>query len=207
MPSDEPLNELHLVTDEGRQSPWIKLGAVACALAVTGALLAGYFVLQHMQKQRALAAQQTAEAAKKNPPIEAQIFENEARLQGGDAIVGGVVRNISNTRIDEMSVEVQLIPRTGENLKVQQVKLEPASLNPGEEGRYSLTVPSRQWSATRLLRLVSGARSGEIAFRSQVGERRPLEQPSQGGKVIIVPGRKGKRDEFLNTPDNPIAIH
>lgn len=207
MASDEPLNELHLVADEGRQSPWVKLGAVACALAVTGALLAGYFVLQHRQKQRALAAQQAAAAAKKNPPVEAQIFENEARLQGGDAIIGGVVRNISNARMDDLSVEVQLIPRTGETLKLQQLKLEPSGLNPGEEGRYSLTVPSRQWSATRLVRLVSGARGGEIAFRSQVGERRPLEQPAQGGRVVIVPERKGKRDEFLNTPDNPIAIH
>jgi hypothetical protein len=193
--------------DEERQSPFIKLGAIACALAVTGALLGGYFVLQHRHQQRALAAQQAVAAAKKSPPIAAQVFENEARLQGGDAIVGGVVRNISNARIDELSVEIQLIPRAGENLKVQQVKLEPANLNPGEEGRYSLSVPSRQWSATRLVRLLSGARNSELAFKSQLGERRPLEGPPQGAKIVIVPERKGKRDEFLNTPDNPIAIH
>jgi hypothetical protein len=205
--SDKQVNEPHLLVDEERQSPFIKLGAIVCALAVTGALLGGYFVLQHRQKQRAQAAQQAAEAAKKSPPIEAQVFENEARLQGGDAIVGGIVRNISNARIDELSVEIQLIPRAGENLKVQQVKLEPANLNPGEEGRYSLTVPSRQWSATRLVRLLSGARNAELAFKSQLGERRPLEGPPQGAKIVIVPDRKGKRDEFLNTPDNPITIH
>jgi hypothetical protein len=205
--SDKQLNEPHLLVDEERQSPFIKLGAIVCALAVTGALLAGYFFLQHRHQQRAQAAQRAAEAAKKLPPIEAQVFENEARLQGGDAIVGGIVRNISNARIDELSVEIQLIPRTGENLKVQQVKLEPANLNPGEEGRYSLTVPSRQWSATRLVRLLSGARQTELAYKSQLGERRPLEGPPQGAKIVIVPERKGKRDEFLNTPDNPITIH
>ncbi|MFL6209058.1 MAG: hypothetical protein ACJ74W_09420 [Pyrinomonadaceae bacterium] len=207
MLSDKQLNEPHLLVDEERQSPFIKLGAIVCALAVTGALLAGYFVLQHRHKQSALAAQRAAEAAKKSPPIEAQVFENEALLQGGDAVVGGIVRNISNARIDELSVEIQLIPRAGEKLKVQQVKLEPANLNPGEEGRYSLTVPSRQWSATRLVRLLSGARQTELAFKSQLGERRPLEGPPQGAKIVIVPDRKGKRDDFLNTPDNPIAIH
>lgn len=196
------------MADEPRQSPLIKVGAVVCALAVTGALLAGYFGLQHRQKQRALGAQQAAEAAKKSAPIEAQIFENEARLQGGEAVVGGVVRNISNARIDDLSVELQLIPRVGESVKLQQVKLEPASLEPGQEGRYSLSVPARQWSATRLVRLLCGARNTEVAFRSQVGERRPLEGPPQGAKVIVVPPeRKGKRDEFLNTPDTPISIH
>ena len=203
----ESSNELHLVADGPRQSPWIKTAAVACALAVTGALLAGYFVLQHRHKQQALTRQRAAEAAKKAPPIEAQVFENEARLEGGAAVVSGVVRNISNARLDSLKAEIQLIPRVGEQLQVQQVKLQPDSLNPGEEGRYSLSVPSRQWSATRLVRLLSEGRNAEVAFRSQVGERRPLEQPQGGGKVIVVQPRKGKRDEYLNTPDNPIAIH
>ena len=198
-------SELHLTIEE-KQSPLVKIGAALCALAVTAALLAGYFVLQHRQKQRALAALQQQQAAKKSPPAEAQVFENEARLQGGDAVIGGIVRNISNARIDDLSVEIQLIPRAGLNLKLQQVRLEPASLNPGEEGRYMLTVPSHQWSATRLVRLISSARNTEIAFKSELGERRPLEQPAGGVKVVIVPRPKGRGDEFLNTPDNPIPI-
>lgn len=204
----ESSNKLHLVADEPRQSPWIKIGAGVCALAVTGALLAGYFVLQHRHKQQALARQRAAEAAKKAPPVEAQVFENEARLEGGAAVVSGVVRNVSNARLDSLRAEIQLIPRTGEQLQVQQVRLQPDSLNPGEEGRYTLSVPSRQWSATRLVRLLSESRNAEIAFRSQVGERRPLEQP-QGAPVKVIVGQpnRGKRDEFLNTPDNPIPIH
>lgn len=201
----EPNNELHFAAGE-RQQPLVKLGAVACAVAVTGALLAGYFLLQHSQKQRALVAQQAAQAAKKTAPVEAQVLEDEARLQGGAAVIGGVVRNVSNTRLADVSVEVQLIPRVGENLQLQQVKLEPANLNPGEEGRYTLTVPSRQWSATRLVRVLSAARNQEIAFRSQIGERRPLESPPQGSKVVVVQKPKSKGDDFLNTPDNPIPI-
>ena len=203
--AQQPTSELHFSIEE-KQSPLIKIGAALCALAVTAALLAGYFLLQHRQKQRALLPQQQQQAAKKNVPIEAQIFENEARLQGSDAIIGGMVRNISNARIDDLSVEIQLIPRAGETLKTQQVRLEPTSLNPGEEGRYTLSIPSRQWSASRLVRLISGARNTEIAFKSEVGERRPLEQPAPGTRVVIVPRPKGKGDDFLNTPDNPIPI-
>jgi hypothetical protein len=196
-------SELHFSIEE-KQSPLIKIGAALCALFVTAALLAGYFFLQHRQKQRALLAQQQQQAAKKVVQLEAQVFENEARLQGSDAIIGGVVRNISNARIEDLSVEIQLIPRTGETLKTQQIKLEPTSLSPGEEGSYTLSIPSRQWSASRLARLISGARNTEIAFKSEMGERRPLEQP--GTRVVIVPRSKGKGDDFLNTPDNPIPI-
>ena len=192
---------------EERQSPWIKVGAIVCAVAVTSALLLGYFILQRRHKQQALAAQQAAQAAKKGALIEAQIFENEARIQGGAALIGGVVRNISNARIDDLNLEIQLIPRAGEALKTQQVKLEPASLNPGEEGRYALTIPTHQWSATRIVRLFSAGRNAEIAFRSEVGERRPLETPQQGMRVVVVPKQNGKGDGFLNTPDNPIPIH
>jgi len=180
---------------------------VVCALAVTGALLTGYFVLQRRHKQQALAAQQAAQEAKKKAPVEAQVFEDEARLQGGEALIGGVVRNISNTRIDNLSLEIQLIPRAGETLKAQQIKLEPASLNPGEEGHYSLTIPSHQWSATRIVRLFSAGRNAEIAFKSEAGTRRPLEAPQGETKIVIVPKQKGNGDGFLNTPDNPIPIH
>ena len=197
-------NEIHLTIEE-KKSPLLKLGAALCALAVTAALLAGYFVLRHRHQQQALAAQQQAE--KKSVPVEAQVFENEARLQGGDAVIGGVVRNISNARIDDLSVEIQLIPRTGEELKTQQIKLEPASLKPGEEGRYALTIPSRQWSASRIVRLFSAARNMEVAFKSELGERRPLEQPAGGTKIVVVPAPRHKGDDFLNTPDTPIRIH
>jgi hypothetical protein len=205
--SHESSTELHFAIEE-RQSPWIKIGAILCAVAITGMLLAGYFVLQRRHKQQALVRQQAAEAAKRTPPIEAQVFENEARLQNGNALVGGTVRNVSNARLDNLSVEIQLIPRAGEELKLQQVNLEPASLNPGEEGHYSLAVPSHQWSATRLVRLISAARNTEIGFKSQVGERRPIEAQPQGMRVVVVPHPKGSsNDGFLNTPDKPIPIH
>lgn len=204
--SDETSREIHFAGADDKPAPWTKAGAVICALLVTSTLLGGFFLLHRRHQQQAAAAQQAASVMKKNAVVEAQIYEDEAQLKGGNALISGLVRNISNARIDDLSVEIQLIPRAGENFKLAQINLQPATLNPGEEGRYSLSVPSHQWSATRLVRLLSAARTTEIAFRSQVGERRPLESPPQGVKVIVVPRTRDKGDGFLNTPDNPIPI-
>jgi hypothetical protein len=198
--------EIHLTTEE-RRSPLVRVGAIACAVLVAVALVSGYFILNRRQQQRALAARQAAEAAKKvAPPVLAQVYENEARLQAGQAQISGVVRNVSNARLDDLAVELQLIPRAGENLKTERLKLEPAGLNPGEEGRYAYTLDSHLWSATRLVRIVSGAEGAEIGFKTQLGSRRPLEEPATGTKVVVVPRQRGKGDDFINTPDNPIPI-
>lgn len=202
---DEISHEFHFASAAEKPATLTKIGAGICALLVTGTLLGGFFVLHRRQQQQA-AARQAAATAKQSAPVAAQIFENEARLKGENAFVGGVVRNVSNARMDDLSVELELLPRAGVSVKLAQVKLEPASLNPGEEGRYSLTVSSHLWGATHLTRLLSATRNTEIAFKSQLGARRPLEQPAQGAKVIVVPKPKGKGDEFLNTPDNPIPI-
>ncbi len=204
--SDEAAHDVDYMAAGEERATWTKVGAGICALLVTSTLLGGFFVLHRQHQQQTTAAQQAAAAVKKNAAVEAQIFENEAQLKGGNALIGGLVRNTSNARIDDLSVEIQLIPRAGENFKLEQIKLQPANLNPGEEGHYSLTVPSHQWSATRLVRLLSSTRAAEIAFKSQLGERRPLESTPQGVKVIVLPRPRGKGDEFLNTPDNPIPI-
>lgn len=201
--SDNTSREFHFSAVADRPATMLKLGAGICALLVTLALLGGYFVM-HRRQQQAAAAQQAA--ARRSVPVAAQIFEDEAQLKGENAVLGGLVRNVSNARMDDLSVELELIPRTGENTKLQQVKLEPASLNPGEEGRYQLTVSSHQWGATHLTRLFSATQNTDIAFKSQVGARRPLEQPAQGTKVVVVPKPKSKGDGFLNTPDTPIPI-
>ncbi len=201
---DETSREFHFTAAVAKPATLTKVGASVCALLVTGTLLGGFFVLHRRHQQAAAAAQQAS--ARKNPAVVAQIFEDEAQLKGENAFISGMVRNVSNARIDDLLVEIQLIPRVGENAKLTQVKLEPASLNPGAEGRYSLTVSSHQWSATHLARLFSATGNAELAFRSQLGARRPLEQQAQGTRVIVVSKPKGKGDDFLNTPDNPIPI-
>jgi hypothetical protein len=62
---DESVHEPHLFEGgEPASSKWVKVGAIACALAVAVALLVGYRFLRARQLERVRAAQQTAQAAK-----------------------------------------------------------------------------------------------------------------------------------------------
>jgi hypothetical protein len=89
----------------------------------------------------------------------------------------------------------------------RKLNVEPSDLAPGEEGRYTLSLPSSEWSGARVLNLNSGRRTEAIAFKSALGARRPPERLPQGSpKVVVVPRPKPKGEEFLNTPDDPIRI-
>lgn len=208
---NEPVPEPHLFAG-GAQAPskWIKLGALACALAVAAALLVGYRFLRARQLASVRAAQPAEPAAKVAAPPEAQIFEDEARLKGSQALITGTIRNISDQRLEALSLELELKRRdNAQEVERRKVSVEPADLAPGQEGRYTLSLPSSEWSGARLLNLNSGRRAESIAFKSALGARRPLERLPQGSpKVVIVPRPrpKGGGEEFINTPDNPTRI-
>ena len=205
---EESAGEPHLFEGgETAPSKWVKLGAIACALVVAAALLVGYRVLRARQLARVRAAQQTEQASKILTPPEAQIFEDEARLKGSDALVTGTIRNISDKRLEDLSVELELKRRTAQATERRQISVEPASLEPGAEGRYSLSLRSSEWSGARVLALNSARRAETIAFKSAVGARRPPERLPQGSpKIVVVPRPRPKGEEFINTPDNPTRI-
>lgn len=202
-PSDELLLT---VGDERNRGFAVKLGAAACALLLTGMLLGGYFYLRGRNVQNIHARQQAAQAARESiPPPKAQVFHDEVLLKGSKAVVGGSIRNISDATLEELNVEIELKSRDGQLSDTRAVKVEPARLSPGDEGRFTLQITSSDWGATRVARLFSAKDGVEIPFRPEVGARRPPERvPSP--KVIVVPRRKSKGDDFLNTPDNPIRI-
>jgi len=205
----EPVIEPHLFEGgEAAPSKWIKFGAIACALAVAAALLVGYRYLRARQLASVRAAQQAELDSKVVAPPEAQIFEDEARLKGSDALITGTIRNISDKRLEALSLEMELKRRgNAQAVERRKVNVEPADLAPGEEGRYSLSLPSSEWSGARLLNLNSERRTEAIAFKSAVGARRPPERLSQGSpKIVVVPRPKPKGEEFINTPDNPTRI-
>jgi len=206
---NEPTSEPHLF-EGGDETPskWIKLGAIACALAVAAALLVGYRHLRARQLARVRAAQPTEQASKIVAPPEAQIFEDEARLKGSQAVITGTIRNISDKRLEALSLEMEL-KRRGNSQAVERrkVEVEPADLAPGEEGRYTLSLVSSDWSGARVLNLNSERRTEAIAFKSVVGARRPPERLPQGSpKIVVVPRPRPKGEEFINTPDNPTRI-
>lgn len=206
----EPASEPRLF-EGGEQSPskWIKIGAILCALAVAVALLVGYRSLRARQLARVRAAQQAETVSKVAAPPEAQIFEDEARLKGSQAVITGTIRNISDKKLEALSLEMELKRRGNtQDAERRKVNVEPADLAPGEEGRYTLSLLSSEWSGARVLNLNSGRRTEAIAFKSALGARRPPERLPQGSpKVVVVPRpRPPKGEEFINTPDNPTRI-
>ncbi|HEV2882082.1 MAG TPA: hypothetical protein VGX24_12450 [Pyrinomonadaceae bacterium] len=206
---DEPATEPRLFEGgEQSSSKWIKIGAIACALVVAAALLIGYRSLRARQLARVRAAQQVELGSKAAAPPEAQIFEDEARLKGSHAVITGTIRNISDKKLEALSLEMELKRRgNGQDAERRKVNVEPANLAPGEEGRYTLSLLSSEWSGARVLNLNSERRTEAIAFKSAVGARRPPERLPQGSpKVVVVPRPRPKGEEFINTPDNPTRI-
>ncbi len=207
---NEPTSLIPLFEIEGSEtapSKWIKVGAIVCSLVVAAALIIGYRFLRARQLERVRAAQKTEPSAKILSPPEAQIFEDEARLKGPEAVITGTIRNISEQRLEELSLEMELKRRAAQVTERRQVNVEPNALDPGEEGRYLLSLPSSEWSGARVLSLSSARRNETIAFKSAVGARRQPERLPQGNpKIVVVPRPRQKGEEFLNTPDNPTRI-
>lgn len=207
--TDGQISEPHLFEESaGASSKWVKVGAIACALAVALALLVGYRYLRARQLERVRAAQQAEQAAKINAPPEAQIFEDEARLRGSDALITGTIRNISDKKLEDLSLEMELKRRSATATERRKIEVDPADLAPGEEGRYSLSLRSAEWSGARVLSLNSAGRNEAIAFKSAVGARRQPERlPQNSPKVVVTPPRpRQKGEEFINTPDTPVRI-
>lgn len=177
--------------------------ARACILFILAALLAG---CQAFSRQHA-GSEPASEVKKTNLTAQAQIVEDEAMLKGSQAVIGGTVRNISDTKLERLGLEIELRRRSDGSAEARQVSLTPDTLAPGEEGRYALSVSSREWGNARILRLRSGAHDADIVYQSVPGAKRPLERiPDRLPKVVVVPRSKPKGEEFINTPDNPEKI-
>lgn len=190
------------------RSPLFFAVAVLAALAVTTALLGGYFYLRSRHAAQTLATEQQQSApAKQVAPPEVKIFEDQAMIKGAQVIVGGTVQNISNAPLADISLELELTRRADNTTESRTIALTPKDLASGEQGKYSLTVLSRDFKRARIIRVKSGARANEVAFTSAPGNQRPAG-PQQNNKTIIVnrPALRDANGDFINTPDNPTTI-
>lgn len=134
------------------------------------------------------------------------VLENEAMLRGSQAVIGGTVQNISGQKFENLVIDLELIRRDDGGKTVKQAQITPASLSPGAEGKYSLTISNHEWSGSKILRIRSGVDADEdVAFTSQPGAKRPPERTPEG-KTIVVQRPKQKGEEFINTPDNPDPV-
>jgi hypothetical protein len=202
------MDTIHLET-ETRRSPIILIAAVVCALAITGGLFTGYLYLRRRHAANELARQQaeTPPTQKPTGPPLLQVYEDDALIKGSQAMIGGTLVNISPEDLTDLTVELELHQRKGGGKETRSLPVTPKDLTPQQQGRYTLTVLSRDYSYARLIRIKSNARPTEVVFKSAPGTQRPPEPPPQS-KTVIVPRptpRKGE-EEFINTPDKPARV-
>lgn len=203
------METIHLET-EAKRSPLTLIVALLCALAITGLLFGGYIYLRRRHAARELAARQAQAAPTTKPvgPPLLQVYEDDAMIKGAQALLGGMVVNISSEPLTEITVELELRRRAGGGNENRSVALTPKDLGPGERGRYELSVLTRDYSNARLVRISSKSRPADIPFKSAQGAQRPPERTPQTTRTIMVPRpapRKGE-EEFINTPDNPSRV-
>ncbi len=174
--------------------------------ALTLALLP-FLILSGCQKAQDAPRQKAAQATPTpRPEPQAHVFVDEAMLAKPFAIIGGAVQNVGRERLEKLSVQIELRRRADSGVETREIKVEPADLEPGQQGKFSLKVLSEEWSGSRVVGLKSGARAEEIAFRSLPGARRPPERIKDNVIIVKTPSKKKGGDDFINTPDTPYSV-
>ena len=137
---------------------------------------------------------------------EAHVFVDEPTLAKPYAIIGGAVQNVGDARLEKLSVEVELRRRADSGVETREVTVEPADLEPGQQGKFSLKVLSEEWSGSRVVGVKSAARAQEVAFKSLPGAKRPPERIKDDVIIVKTPSKKKSGDDFINTPDTPYSV-
>jgi hypothetical protein len=184
------------------ESSGLKIAAAVSALLITALVFVGYSYLRKRHAQSVTALEQAASAPK--APSRALILVDEAILQGSNTVLGGTVKNISNEKLNGLSVELELKRRAGGSTEKKQVPLSPADLDPSQEGRYSLQLKAQDYGSAKVIALHAAPESTLVAYTLAQGEKRPPERLES--KTIKVDKPPGKRSEFLNSPDNPARV-
>ena len=187
---------------EASESSGLKMVAAIAALVITALIFVGYAYLRKRQAQSNVPAQLAGAAQPKSSP-QALILVDEALLQGSNTLLGGTVRNISNGRLTGLSVELELRRRKDGTAENKMVAVNPADIDPQQEGRYSLQLKAQEYASAKVTALHAGAEA-TLPYTLAQGEKRPLERLES--KTIKIDKRTGKRSEFLNSPDNPARV-
>jgi hypothetical protein len=196
--------QTHLLTEE-KPSVGLRFAAVASAILITALLLSGY---AYLRKRHALQASATRNPIQKSAPLpkgppKAHVQVNDAMLQGGKTLIGGTVKNISSQKLSGLLIELELRRRKDGSIEKRTLSIEPPQLDPQQEGRYAIKLDTGDFSTVRL----AGLKSNEeiaLVYSSSPGQKRPPERLEP--KVIIVAKPSSRRDQFLNSPDNPARV-
>jgi len=171
-------------------------------------LLLPFLILSGCQKAPDPSHQKAAQATPTpRPEPQAHVFVDEPMLAKPYAVIGGAVQNVGKERLEKLSVEIELRRRADSGVETREITLEPADLEPGQQGKFSLKVLSEEWSSSRVVRLKGGSRAEEIAYRSLPGAKRPPEKIKENVIIVKTPSKKRSgNDEFINTPDTPYSV-
>jgi hypothetical protein len=189
------------------QSPSVKIFSILAAVIVTAGLLIGFLVWRKRHSEQvAVEPLVQSKAARPSLPVKAQVFMDDAVRKDSQVTISGTVQNISNERISNLVVDVELAHRKDGGSEIQSLNVAPNDLGPTESGKYSLTLTG-DYRSIKLLRVRTGAESEEIGFKTAPGARRPAEHPPETKTIIVNrPSAPKQGEDFINTPDNPSKI-
>jgi hypothetical protein len=190
-------------------------GSVSISKAFTFPLVLSFLLLAGCQRSAGTRQAKEAESSKGDkaaatvsqaPGVE--IFVDEALLRKPHAILGGTLKNVGAEKLENLSLELELIRRADGSAERREVAIEPREIAPGGSGRYSFKVLSDEWSGSRIIRLQSAAGPREIAFKTLPGARRPPEKTTTVTRVVqdSRPRSTSKGEEFINTPDTATSV-
>jgi len=188
-----------------RESLKLKLLAIVCAFGVSALLLTGYGYIRKRHAQQTLvssAVVATSDNGPKGPP-QAHILIDDPLLSKGDTIIGGTVKNTSDHPLTGLSISMELRRRKDGSTEQASVPVNPAQLEPQQEGTYALKLPVQTYASIRLVGLKADPQSSLLAYTSSPGKKRPPERLEPKVVTVKPSSRKGG---FLNTPDNPTRV-
>ena len=192
---------------ENKQSPVVKIVSILTAVLITAGLLIGFLVWRKKHAEQ-VTSEQLSQTKPVHPalPAKVQVFMDEAVRKGPQVIISGTVQNISDEKLSDLVVDVELAHRKDGNSEIQSLNVEPRELGPSENGKYNLTLTG-DFRSIKILHIKSGAGTEELGFKTSPGAKRPPEHPPETKSIVVDrPSAPKQGEEFINTPDNPSRI-
>lgn len=189
-----PLDE-----EEKRHTRRLLIGLL-CAVVLTGLVLGGFLYLRK-RHERQVAAAEALEIKKSAPKVE--VFVDDAVVKGTTTTLSGTVHNISTETLQNLAIELALRRRVGAGVDNRVIAIDTAELPPDRRARYSVEVVTQDYSTSTFVRVLSGSERTPVAFKAMPGNAAPPMQSPESKTIIVDQPRSGKRDEFINTPNNP----
>src|SRR6476646_6317253 len=186
---NDPFHPEEAIARERETSRRMIVGII-CAVALTVVLLAGYAFLRRLHAKQVIenqVAQAEPNTGPKGPAL-AHILVDQPLLDKGITTIGGVVRNTSQAELTGLAIDMELHRKDGVS-EQKLVPVEQASLQPQQEGSYSLKLPASDYGSVTLVGLRGDPQAKPIAFTNSPGKQRPPERLPTKTITVKKPGR------------------